>query len=740
MNNFRHLLFVVVGSPLAHQGARTLAAFVLGLLLVLAGFAAQAQPAVPPAQLLQAVSQAVVTGAEDFHVQVDLLPEQLAAVPGDTLWLALRLAHPDKWHTYWINPGDAGRPTEIQWQLPEGLSAGEIVWPIPERFDLPAELVDFGYTGEVFLLVPLTLAADYAASTVPIVAEVKWYECDEICIPGSASITLEMPVSATAAPNQEWAWAFAQTRQSQPRADIRVDATFHFSDGALNLLVQATDPIFGSASSIAFIPDADGVVSYPAAQNITRQLSSLQLTQTQHRRVERVMPERVGGLLLVTDEEGQLMAYQVDAVPQQVDAGALGAAAPASGNSDMSVATVFLFALLGGLILNLMPCVFPVLSLKVLSLANSHGQAKREQRLHGLAYTAGVMLSFFTLAAVLLTLQAGGAAIGWGFQLQQPWLVATLIFVFFVMGLSMSGVVEFGTSIMGIGSNLQEKEGLKGSFFTGVLASVVASPCTAPFMGAALGFAFTQSMPVALTVFLALGFGMALPFLALSFIPALGKFLPKPGVWMQTFRQVLAFPLYLTAVWLLWVLGNQVGNNGVALVVAACVLLAFACWLWQIRHNSKGVWRHVKTALVLLSVGVALSVLVSPLLQRGDSLAVIDADAGYEAYTAARLSELRAEGKPVFVNMTASWCITCLVNEKVALSSDAVIAALDDKEVTYLKGDWTNNDPAITEVLRQYETAGVPLYLLFPSDAAKPAEVLPQILTESLVLEALGRI
>jgi thiol:disulfide interchange protein DsbD len=233
---------------------------------------------------------------------------------------------------------------------------------------------------------------------------------------------------------------------------------------------------------------------------------------------------------------------------------------------------------------------------------------------------------------------------------------------------------------------------------------------------------------------------MALPFLALSFIPALGKFLPKPGVWMQTFRQVLAFPLYLTAVWLLWVLGNQVGNNGVALVVAACVLLAFACWLWQIRHNSKGVWRHVKTALVLLSVGVALSVLVSPLLQRGDSLAVIDADAGYEAYTAARLSELRAEGKPVFVNMTASWCITCLVNEKVALSSDAVIAALDDKEVTYLKGDWTNNDPAITEVLRQYETAGVPLYLLFPADAAKPAEVLPQILTEAIVLEAFKRI
>jgi thiol:disulfide interchange protein DsbD len=350
------------------------------------------------------------------------------------------------------------------------------------------------------------------------------------------------------------------------------------------------------------------------------------------------------------------------------------------------------------------------------------------------------MLSFFTLAAVLLSLQAGGAAIGWGFQLQQPWIVTSLVFVFFVMGLSMSGVVEFGTTLMGIGGNLQEQEGLKGSFFTGVLASIVASPCTAPFMGAALGFAFTQSMPVALTVFLALGFGMALPFLALSFVPALSRFLPRPGAWMQTFRQILAFPLYATAVWLLWVLGNQAGSNGMALVLGACVLLAFACWLWQQRHHSKGNWRHVKTALVLVSILAAGSALFSPLLQSRDAVQVAGADANYEAYSAARLAELRQQGKPVFVNMTAAWCITCLVNEKVALSSDVVVDALADRDVTYLKGDWTNNDPAITEVLRQYETSGVPLYLMFPADASRPAEVLPQILTESIVLDALARI
>jgi thiol:disulfide interchange protein len=710
---------------MTRHAQRLLLAFTLALQALLLAPALQAQTA-------------VVSTDQDYHVDLDLIPEQNAAVPGQTLWLALQMAHDPRWHTYWINPGDAGLPTEISWTLPEGVTAGDIVWPIPERFDLPADLVDFGYTGEIFLLVPLSVAADFSAATLPLTAAVKWYECDEVCIPGNATITLDLPVAATAEPNTAQARAFAQTRESQPRADIRLDATFHFNEAALNLTVQATEAIFDGASSIVFIPDEHGVVDYLAPQDITRQVSSLQLVQRQHTRVSRSMPERVGGLLLVEGADGRELAYQVQAQPQQGDLAALGATS--SSASDLSVASVFLFALLGGLILNLMPCVFPVLSLKVLSLANAHGSAAREQRMHGLAYTAGVMLSFFALAAVLLSLQAGGAAIGWGFQLQQPWIVAMLIFVFFVMGLSMSGVVEFGTSLMGIGGNLQEREGLKGSFFTGVLASVVASPCTAPFMGAALGFAFTQSMPVALTVFLALGFGMALPFLALSFVPALSRFLPKPGAWMQTFRQILAFPLYATAVWLLWVLGNQAGSNGMALVLGACVLLAFACWMWQQRHHSKGSWRHVKTALVLLSTGVAASVLFSPMLQSRDAAQVVAEDANYEAYSAARLAELRAEGKPVFINMTAAWCITCLVNEKVALSSDVVVDALADKGVTYLKGDWTNNDPAITEVLRQYETSGVPLYLMFPADASKPAEVLPQILTESIVLAALDRI
>jgi thiol:disulfide interchange protein DsbD len=411
-----------------------------------------------------------------------------------------------------------------------------------------------------------------------------------------------------------------------------------------------------------------------------------------------------------------------------------------STGSAMPLYLVFVFAMLGGVILNLMPCVFPVLSLKVLSLSSNSTTTHREQRLHGVAYAAGVMLAFLLLASVLLTLQASGAAIGWGFHLQTPWFVAGLIYLFFVMGLSLSGVVEFGTSIMGVGSSLQEKEGYSGSFFTGVLASVVASPCTAPFMGAALGFAFTQSMPVALTVFLALGFGMALPFLLLSFVPALARRMPKPGAWMLTFKQVLAFPLYATAVWLLWVLGQQAGANAMALVVGSCVLLALAAWLYQQRHVSKGFWKYAGALVILLCLAASATVLRSPFLQTVAGPAELAESANYEAFSESRLAALRAEGKPVFVNMTAAWCITCLVNERVALSSATIIDALAEKEVTYLKGDWTNNDPEITAVLKRYETSGVPLYLMFPADPSQAAEVLPQILTESIVLDALSRI
>ena len=684
------------------------------------------------------------------HVDAELVAEMTGIAPGQDTWVALRLDHMENWHTYWKNPGDAGRATEITWTLPEGVTAGDIVWPTPKRIELPADLVDFGYENEIFLLVPLSIPASYQGESLDITANAQWLECEDICIPGGAVVSLSLPVmdATQITPNEQWVEAFSLTRASIPTSNVSFDSTFSISEGNLNILVQATEAVFADASEISFIPGEHRVFNYVSPQEITYQLSSLQLTQEHHPRLS-AAPEEITGLLLVTDESGQQISYEIAATPDGISASDLGGllAANAEGItnatavSEMNLLLVFAFALLGGLILNLMPCVFPVLSLKVLSLASNSKSSQQEKRLHGLAYTAGVIVAFLILASVLLSLQAGGALIGWGFHLQSPWFISLLIFLFFIMGLSMSGVVEFGTSIMGVGTELQDKEGYTGSFFTGILASVVASPCTAPFMGAALGFAFTQTASIALTVFVALGLGMALPFLLVSFNPTLSKLLPHPGKWMLTFKQILAFPLYATAVWLLWVLGNQTGTDGMALVIACCVLLAAAAWLYQRRHDIQSAfWRYANALIILLCLAVTIGVVRSPLLETQTIASGISEDAAYEAYSDARLAELRSNGQPVFVNMTASWCITCLVNEKVALNSEAVITALAENNITYLKGDWTNNDPEITEVLRRYETSGVPLYLMYPSNPSLPAEVLPQILTTGVVLDAIERI
>ncbi len=409
--------------------------------------------------------------------------------------------------------------------------------------------------------------------------------------------------------------------------------------------------------------------------------------------------------------------------------GSSGGAADANSRvseSETSFLLMAVFAFLGGAILNLMPCVFPVLALKVLGLVNASSVSLQEQRAHGLSYTAGVVASFLAMAALLLALRAAGEALGWGFQLQTPWLVALLVYLFFALGLSMSGFVELGASWAGVGQQLTEKSGHSGSFFTGVLAVVVASPCTAPFMGAALGFALVQPPAMALTIFAALGLGMAAPFLLLVGIPALASRLPKPGAWMNTFKEWMAIPLYLTAIWLIWVVGRQTGVNGMALVLCGCVMIYMALWFWRAGSI-------VKRITAALALALAVAALAGPWLQQR---AEPTANAG-SVYSAERVLELRASGKPVFVNFTADWCITCLANERVALSQDAVLSAFRENNVAYLKGDWTNSDPRITEVLAQYGRSGVPLYLLFPADPSAAATVLPQILTTDIVLNAL---
>jgi thiol:disulfide interchange protein len=389
---------------------------------------------------------------------------------------------------------------------------------------------------------------------------------------------------------------------------------------------------------------------------------------------------------------------------------------------NISLATVLLFALLGGMILNLMPCVFPILSIKVLSFTTTH-QSIRSRHIHGLVYTAGVVLSFVAIAIVMLALRAAGESIGWGFQLQSPLFVIFLIYLFFVMGLGLSGYLEIGSNLMALGQLSKSHSGLTSSFMTGVLAAVIASPCTAPFMGPALGFAISQPTYVALLVFAFLGLGMALPFILLAWIPGLSKRLPRPGAWMDTFKQFLAFPLYITAVWLLWVAGRQTSMDVAAAVVTGLVLLVMGLWLWKLSARPAG---------KLLAIAVLGAALAAPVVTVSED----SEESDFQAYSPELLTELRASGQPVFINLTADWCITCLVNERVALSSEKVTRLINDQGIVYLKGDWTNNDPQITALLNQFQRSGVPLYLVYPRGSG-PTQILPQILSESMIIEAL---
>ncbi|WP_353377058.1 protein-disulfide reductase DsbD [Microbulbifer sp. SSSA007] len=397
-----------------------------------------------------------------------------------------------------------------------------------------------------------------------------------------------------------------------------------------------------------------------------------------------------------------------------------------AGSSSITLPLALLFAFAGGLLLNLMPCVFPVLSIKLLAVSQA-AQNDSQRHHHGWAYTAGVVLSFVAIAAVMLALRAGGEAIGWGFQLQSPWLVAGLAYLFFIMGLSLSGVTEFGAGLMGIGSNLNNSQGLRGSVTSGALATLVASPCTAPLMGSALGFAVTQPAIVALSVFASLGAGMAFPFLLLTYIPGLVKKLPQPGPWMDRLKQLLAFPMYLTAVWLLWVLGRQTGGDGVTLILTGTVAIAFALWLWP-----RPQWHWLRGTVAIAALAFAVMLLprlsTTPLAQQQTS-------DYWQPYSAERLETARGEGRAVLANMTAAWCITCLANEKVVLSSDAVSKAIEELGVVALKGDWTNQDPHISALLTKYGRTSVPLYLLYPAGGGD-AKILPQILSrEELLME-----
>ncbi len=668
-------------------------------------------------------------------VVASLVPERLGIAPGGTVNIALKEVIRKDWHTYWINPGDAGAPTSVKWHLPDGWQAGALQWPYPKR--LPVEqLMDFGYEGEVALIAGISAPATaHVGDTAELSADVDLLVCSDICIPENKHLVLPLKIAADPAPNPAAEQLFADTRARLPKKSPW-PARYEAGAKRFALLLQNPGVLNNPPRDAAFYPYAGGMVEAAAPQRLSANAQGLVIESAPGYKLasaeKRKAVNGIGGLLVLTGAAGQVTALDVSATPGIVPAGQ--PIAPASSGSSLLIA--ILLAAAGGLILNLMPCVFPVLSMKALALAAKRGE-QASARASGLAYGAGAVVSFILLAGVLLAFRAAGAELGWGFQLQQPVFVAALALLMFAIGLNLSGLYE--VRLPAIGGARLASPGVTGSFFTGVLAVLVATPCTAPFMGAALGYALTADAPAALAIFAALGAGFAAPFVALSFTPAAIRLLPRPGAWMVTFRQILAFPMYGAAIWLVWVISLQAGPQGVVAALAAALLLAFALWLIG-RRSVQGKGNLVESGAAVLGFAGAL-LLLGQTAAGEPGVVRANAEAGalnYQVFSPERLAQLQQAGRPVFVNATAAWCITCLVNEKLALSGERVAHSFAAHNVAALKADWTNQDRAITALLARHGRSGVPLYLYFPPHVAQPV-ILPQILTEAAVVAAIEK-
>ena len=638
-----------------------------------------------------------------------LISDADSIAPGRPLRLALRLRLAPGWHSYWQNPGDAGAAPSLDLTLPGG-TAGPIGWPLP-RVVAEGPLVTYAYEGEVVL--PLTVTG-----AVPghLTAEAQWLACRDICVPEQARLVLDLP-AGPALPSAE-APLFAQAE-----AAIPVPGPFTARIGP-DAVLTVTGPGLSPAAlrEAYFFPAEPGRLRGQPRQRWRLGADRLRLDLAWADSAPRDQP--VAGVLALTDGAGRQSGYLLRAMP-----------GPASG-AGTGLAAMLGLALLGGLVLNLMPCVFPVLAMKAMALAGLAGAGRRQVRAEALSYTLGVLVAFAALGGLTLGLRAAGLAAGWGFQYAAPAFVAATGWVLFAVGLALSGVLEIGGALAGAGQGLAARRGHLGSFFTGLLAVVVATPCTAPFMGAALAASLTAPAPAAMATFLALGLGLAAPTLALALVPQLARALPRPGPWMVVLRQALAFPMYGAAVWLVWVASQQSGPPAVLGMLAGALLIGLAAWALGLAAHLRPQPRRTARAVAVAALLGAVALL--PGLQASPPVASQRAAAeGAEPFDAARLAALRAAGTPVFVNLTAAWCVTCLINERVALQAPAVRAAFARQGVVYLVGDWTGQDPALTTFLHEQGRDGVPLYLYYPPRGG-PAVSLPQILTVGTVLGAIG--
>ena len=686
-------------------------------------------------------AQAAMTDAG--HVQLELVPAAASIAPGQTLHVALHEKIRPGWHTYWRNPGDAGEPPKLGWTLPAGWKTGEIVWPAPKRLPV-GPLMDYGYENEVWLPIPVT-APGTAAPGRPatLKAAVSILVCKDVCVPEDATLTLDLPVSAAPSTpdNPQIAQALSQAPAGAPLA-----GAFAARSGSLKLAV-ADKALHGPEVKDAyFYPYTASAIDQPKPQSAERGAGGLTLTlQPGYAFKTGPAPAALDGLLVA---DGRPFAIHAVPGPLSAAAAGLGPAAPvkvgfAGGDGIAALALAAGAAFLGGVVLNLMPCVFPILSMKALALAAHAGEAGRS-RAHGLAFLAGVLLTFVGLAAVLIAAKAAGAAVGWGFQLQSPGVVAGLALLMLLIGLNLSGLYEAGLSLQNAAARAGGS-GLLGSLLTGALAVVVAAPCTAPFMAGAIGYALTQPPAEALLIFAALGLGFAAPFTLIAMAPRVLARLPRPGPWMEALKKTLAFPMYGAAAWLLYVLTLQAGTTAMAALLASAIVLALAAWLYGAGQRAQIGGKRPLVIWGLSAIAAAIAVACAAGGVQAGGAPASSADAGAasgglpeQPYSAAKLASLQAAGTPVFVDFTAAWCITCQVNERTSLTTPEVLKAFKNTHAVYLKADWTRRDAEIAQTLSAHGRAGVPLYLVYGKRGGDP-QTLPQILTSGTVVAALQK-
>lgn len=671
--------------------------------------------------------------AKSDHAEGTLVFERAAATPGDTFLGALKLDLADGWHVYWRNPGDSGLPPTATWTPSPGVTVGDFRFPAPHAIPL-ATLMNYGYEHQVVLPFQIQIAADVKpGESIPVGGKIEYLICADICIPEDIELATTLKIAGSPEPDSDGSTVIAGVL---PRIPVTMTGKATVERTGTGFRLAVADPgvagSLASAKNIRFFPDGPEL-SNPAQQLVKTgpEGVSIELTASDFAKAG---DQNLAGIIVVTDDAGAQHAWEVAATPGSAPPGVaeaefvnadtsgiappVAAEAPPMGFGDLMLTLGFAF--IGGLVLNLMPCVLPVLTIKAAGLVHTAHDPK-VSRVHGIAYLAGVVVCFAAIGAILIALRAAGDQAGLGFQLQYPPVTALFALIMFAVGLNLLGVFEIGGSLMGVGGQLADKGGTSGAFFTGLLAAFVGAPCVGPFMAPAVGVAISQPPLVVMAVFITIGIGLAAPFALLSFTPAFAKILPKPGKWMATFRQALAFPMFLTVLWLLWVLSGQAGADGVIAVLAGAIALAFGIWLAErIGRNMLG---KVVAGIVILAAFIVPAT--------ATTWSKAEAQVTANAWSPEKVAELQAEGRVIFVDFTARWCVTCQFN-KSAIHDASVTRTFADLDVAFLEADWTNKDKVIADELAKHGAAGVPLYLVYPAKGGAPKK-LDQLLTPGMI-------